>query len=140
MPLAGNRGGTGGGQTYSHYVIHDAAMNFIREHSRPEAARRYAAMVTLVDRQVGELLALLKELGIDETTIVFFSGDNGANDYFKSAEHPRGIHGGNKHPTTDVEFRGTKGTLYERGFCEFRLSCAGPERLHLVASASTWVT
>ena len=147
VPLAGNRGGTGG-QTYSHYVIHDAAMNFIREHRQgpffaylpytpphgnfdipdsdpawaiyqhkpwPEAARRYAAMVTLVDRQVGELVALLQELGIDENTIVFFSGDNGANDYFKSAEHPRGVHGGNKHPQTGVEYRGTKGTLYEGG-------------------------
>jgi arylsulfatase A-like enzyme len=147
MPLAGNRGGTGG-QTYSHYVIHDAAMNFIREHRQgplfaylpytpphgnfdipdsdpawsiyrdkpwPEPARRYAAMVTLVDRQVGELLALLKQLGIDENTIVLFSGDNGANDYFKSAKHPRGVHGGNKHPDTGVEYRGTKGTLYEGG-------------------------
>ncbi len=147
VPLAGNQGGTGG-QTYSHYVIHDAAMDFIREHHQgpffaylpytpphgnfdipdsdpawaiykdqpwPEAARRYAAMVTLVDRQVGQLLALLKELGIDQNTIVFFSGDNGANDYFKSAEHPRGVHGGNKHPTTGVEYRGTKGTLYEGG-------------------------
>ena len=147
VPLAGNRGGSDG-QTYSHYVIHDAAMNFIREHRQgpffaylpytpphgnfdipdsdpawaiykdkpwPEAARRYAAMVTLVDRQVGQLLALLQELGIDENTIVFFSGDNGANDYFKSAEHPRGVHGANKHPQTGVEFRGTKGTLYEGG-------------------------
>jgi len=147
VPLAGNRGGSDG-QTYSHYVIHEAAMNFIREHRQgplfaylpytpphgnfnipdsdpawaiykdkpwPEAARRYAAMVTLVDRHVGELLALLKELSIDENTIVFFSGDNGANDYFKSAEHPRGVHGGNKHPTTGVEYRGTKGTLYEGG-------------------------
>ena len=147
VPLAGNRGGSDGA-TYSHYVIHDAAMKFIREHSRepffaylpytpphgnfdipdsdpawaiykdkpwPEAARRYAAMVTLVDWQVGELLALLKELAIDQNTLVFFSGDNGANDYFKSDEHPRGLHGGNKHPTTGVEYRGKKGTLYEGG-------------------------
>lgn len=147
VPLAGNRGGSEG-QTYSHYVIHDTAMNFIREHSRgpffaylpytpphgnfdipdsdpawaiykdkpwPEPARRYAAMVAMVDRQVGELLALLKELGIDENTIIFFSGDNGANEYFKSDEHPRGIHSGNKHPTTGVEYRGSKGTLYEGG-------------------------
>jgi arylsulfatase A-like enzyme len=147
VPLAGNRGGSDG-PIYSHYVIHDAALKFIREHSQqpffaylpytpphgnfdipdsdpawamyqdkpwPEAARRYAAMVTLVDRQVGQLLALLKELRIDDNTVVFFSGDNGANDYFKSAEYPRGVHGGNKHPTTGVEFRGTKGTLYEGG-------------------------
>ena len=147
VPLAGNHGGTDG-KTYSHYVIHDAAMTFVRENSKnpffaylpytpphgnfnipnddpawaiyknqpwSEDARRYAAMVTMVDRQVGELMSLLKELGIDNNTLVFFSGDNGANDYFKSAEHPRGVHFGNKNPKTGVEFRGTKGTLYEGG-------------------------
>jgi arylsulfatase A-like enzyme len=72
-------------------------------------------MVTMVDRQVGEVLALLKELGIDNNTLVFFSGDNGGNDYFKSAENPRGVHLANKNPQTGVEFRGSKGTLYEGG-------------------------
>ncbi len=147
VPLAGNHGGSDG-KTYSHYVIHDAAMKFVRENSKSpffaylpytpphgnfnipdddpawaiyqdqpwsEDARRYAAMVTMIDRQVGELMALLRELGIDNNTLVFFSGDNGANDYFKSTEHPRGVHFGNKNPKTGVEFRGTKGTLYEGG-------------------------
>jgi arylsulfatase A-like enzyme len=147
VPLTGNNGGSKG-ETYSHYVIHDAAIKFIREHGKQpffaylpytpphgnfdipdddpawsiykdkawsEPARRYAAMVTLVDRQVGEVLALLKELGIEQNTLVFFSGDNGGNDYFKSAEHPRGVHGANKHPQTGVEYRGNKGTLYEGG-------------------------
>ena len=31
----------------------------------PMEARRYAAMVTMVDRQVGEILAVLKELGLE---------------------------------------------------------------------------
>ncbi|MGZ0165205.1 MAG: discoidin domain-containing protein, partial [Planctomycetales bacterium] len=72
-------------------------------------------MVTMVDRQVGEVLDLLKELSLDENTIVFFCGDNGGNDYFKDKEHPRGFHGANVNPATGVEFRGTKGTLYEGG-------------------------
>lgn len=93
----------------------DPAWQLYRDKPWPEQARRYAAMVTMVDRQVGELLALLKQLGIDENTLIFFSGDNGANDYFKSAEHPRGVHLGNKNPKTGVEYRGTKGTLYEGG-------------------------
>lgn len=147
--LAGNNGGSSG-QTYAHYVIHDAAMSFIREHATakrpffaylpytpphgnfdipdddpawtlykdqpwPEPARRYAAMVTMVDRQVGEILKLLKELGIDNNTLVMFSGDNGGNDYFTTPEHPRGIHSANKNPATGVEFRGKKGNLYEGG-------------------------
>ena len=37
-----------------------------------------AAMMEMVDRNVGEVIALLKELGIDEKTIVFFCSDNGA--------------------------------------------------------------
>ncbi len=147
VPLDGNNGGSNG-KTYSHYLIHDAAMNFIRDNSKqpffaylpytpphglfdipdsdpawdiykdkpwPEDARRYAAMVTLVDRQVGEVLDLLKELGLEQNTLVFFSGDNGGNDYFKSKEYPRGIHLANKNPRTGVEYRGTKGTLYEGG-------------------------
>ncbi len=147
VKLEGNKGGTAG-QTYAHYVIHDAAMKFIRDHSKEpffaylpytpphgnfnipdtdpawalykdkpwtEDARRYAAMVTMVDHQVGDLLAMLKELGIEKNTLIFFSGDNGGNDYFKSAEYPRGIHLANKNPQTGVEFRGTKGTLYEGG-------------------------
>jgi len=149
VPLAGNKGKSDG-ETYSHYVIHDAAMTFIRDHSaqpffcympytpphgifdipdddpawalykdkdKPwsEDARRYAAMVTMIDRQVGEVLALLKELGLEDNTLVFFSGDNGGNDYFRSAEYPRGIHLANKNPKTGVEYRGTKGTLYEGG-------------------------
>ncbi len=81
----------------------------------PEAARRYAAMVTLVDRQMGEILALLRELGIENNTWIFFSGDNGAADYFASKEFPRGVHSGNKNPQTGVEYRRKKGTLYEGG-------------------------
>lgn len=147
VALEGNQGGSNG-KTYSQYVIHDAAMNFIRENAKKpffaylpytpphgifdipdddpawaiykdkpwtEDARRYAAMVTMIDREVGEVLALLKELDIDQNTLVFFCGDNGGNDYFKSKEHPRGVHLANKHPKTGVEYRGTKGTLYEGG-------------------------
>jgi arylsulfatase A-like enzyme len=93
----------------------DPAWALYKDQPWPEPARRYAAMVTMVDRQVGELMALLKELGIEQNTVFFFSGDNGANDYFSTPEHPRGIHSGNKHPQTGVEFRGKKGTLYEGG-------------------------
>ena len=36
-----------------------------------------AAMITRMDRQIGELFAQLKKLNLDERTIVFFSSDNG---------------------------------------------------------------
>jgi len=147
LPLPGNKGGRTG-ETYSHHVIVDRAMQFIRNNKDrpffcympvtpphglfdipdddpawaiykdedwPEPARRYAAMVTMLDRQVGELFALLKELDLDDDTIVFFSGDNGGADYFATKEHPRGFHGANVDPKTGVEFRGKKGQLFEGG-------------------------
>jgi arylsulfatase A-like enzyme len=147
VPLTGNHG-LSNGQTYSHYVIFNEAVKFIRANRNqpffcylpftpphglfdipdndpawalykdkpwPEQAKRYAAMVTMLDRHVGEVLALLKELGLDNNTLIFFSGDNGGADYFTSKESPRGVHSANKNPRTGVEFRGHKGDLYEGG-------------------------
>jgi len=149
VPLKGNRGGSSG-ETYSHYVILDEAVRFIRANAAqakpffcylpvtpphglfdipdsdpawalykdkpwPLQARRYAAMVGMLDRQVGELLAMLRELGVDDNTIVFFCGDNGGNDYFRDKDHPRGFHGANVDPATGRQFRGKKGNLYEGG-------------------------
>jgi arylsulfatase len=45
-------------------------------HATPRAA--YAAMITRMDRDVGRLMALLKELQLDGNTLVFFASDNGA--------------------------------------------------------------
>ena len=76
-------------------------------HFTPRAA--YAAMITRMDREIGKLMALVKELGLDEHTIFVFTSDNGPL-YDKL--------GG-----TDAEFfnshgglRGRKGSLYEGGF------------------------
>jgi arylsulfatase A len=38
----------------------------------------FAGMISRFDRAVGEIMALLKELKLDEHTIVFFTSDNGA--------------------------------------------------------------
>jgi arylsulfatase A-like enzyme len=43
----------------------------------PQIAKNYAAMITRLDRDVGRIMALIKKLGIDENTIVFFTSDNG---------------------------------------------------------------
>jgi len=43
----------------------------------PEKARCHAAMMSLVDDHVGQVLQLLDELEIDQHTIVFFTSDNG---------------------------------------------------------------
>jgi arylsulfatase A len=38
----------------------------------------YAAMISYTDKQVGKIMALLKELNLDKNTIVMFSSDNGS--------------------------------------------------------------
>ena len=42
----------------------------------PRAA--YAAMISRMDRDIGRLMTLLKELGLDDKTLVLFASDNGA--------------------------------------------------------------
>ncbi|ACA87923.1 arylsulfatase [Shewanella woodyi] len=73
-------------------------------HPKPRAAR--AAMISRMDRDVGDIMAMLKELGLDDNTLVLFSSDNGAT-----------AAGG-----SDINFfnstagaRGEKATLYEGG-------------------------
>jgi arylsulfatase A-like enzyme len=78
-------------------------------------ARIYAAMVNLVDRQVGEVRKLLAELKLENDTIIVFSGDNGANRYFPNDDYPDGVFSPNVDPKTGVKFRGYKGQLYEGG-------------------------
>jgi len=76
------------------------------KHPTPRAG--YAAMISHLDRDIGKIMSLLKELGLDDNTLVMFSSDNGPtydrlggsdSDFFESA----GV------------FRGLKGSLYEGG-------------------------
>ncbi len=76
------------------------------QHPTPRAA--YAAMLTHMDRGIGELLARLDELKLSDNTIVLFTSDNGPtydrlggsdSAFFQSAG----------------DLRGLKGSLYEGG-------------------------
>ncbi|MBT7534897.1 MAG: arylsulfatase [Verrucomicrobia bacterium] len=78
-------------------------------------AKVYAAFLHMVDRQIGEIITLLKQLKIDDTTVFFLCGDNGGQDYFKDDEHPHGFFGPNLNPLTGERFRAGKGSLYEGG-------------------------
>ena len=78
-------------------------------------AKNYAVMVSMIDRQLGQVLGLLKKLNLEKNTIVFFTGDNGGQDRFRTKDHPRGYFGPNVNPQDGVEFRGGKGSLYEGG-------------------------
>lgn len=74
--------------------------------SQPEPRTTFAAMISLLDKQVGEVISKLKELGLDDNTIIIFSSDNGPHmeggadpDFFNS----------------NGELRGHKRDLYEGG-------------------------
>ncbi len=82
---------------------------------RKDDGIRYAALLHMADHQIGEIFSLLKDLKIDDNTLVFFCGDNGGADYFASDQHPRGLFAPNVNPETGVAFRGKKGTVYEGG-------------------------
>ena len=106
FPLPGNKGGRR--EDYAQDFIADETLRWVREnykqpfflfyaatipHGRfeiddqgiykdkpwPEVAKNYAAMVSRLDSDVGRLFDLLKELEVDENTVVFFSGDNGSS-------------------------------------------------------------
>ena len=74
--------------------------------SQPYSHAAFAAMITLLDDQVGEIVSKIKELGLENNTIIIFTSDNGPHkeggadpDYFNS----------------NGRFRGYKRDLYEGG-------------------------
>jgi arylsulfatase A len=134
--LPGNDG-KGVGKIYAQNLIADETLNWVRQHrDRPfflfysvtlphgrfeiddvgqyaamdwtPLQKNYAAMVTRLDGDIGRLLALLKELRLDENTIVFVAGDNGSS-FAPNSELGRHFNqAGNG-------LRGFKRSLYEGG-------------------------
>jgi arylsulfatase A-like enzyme len=126
------------GKTYSHDLFTKEAFEFVRtnqnrpfflylaytiphahrdppslgpyaEKSWPRPDRAYAAMIHRMDADIGKLIDLLKELKIDEKTLVIFTSDNGPEsagghkaEFFKSG----------------APFRGQKNGPYEGGIRE----------------------
>jgi arylsulfatase A-like enzyme len=67
---------------HGHYEIPDTepAMDFYKDKNWPRKTKVIAAMDSMIDRNVGEIIDLLRELGIDKNTLIFFCSDNGAAD------------------------------------------------------------
>lgn len=90
------------------YIGTDEGKNFRKGEyaSQRYCHAAFAAMVTLLDDQVGEIVAKIKELGLEDNTIIIFTSDNGPHkeggadpDYFNS----------------NGPFRGYKRDLFEGG-------------------------
>ncbi len=94
-----------------HYAVHtplqakDEMIAHYKAKAKPDAGQNnatYAAMIQSVDESLGRVMAKLRELGIDDSTVVFFMSDNG----------------GLIPVTSNAPLRAGKGTLYEGGVRE----------------------
>ena len=74
-------------------------------HFTPRAA--YAAMITRMDRYIGNVLNLVKELGLEDDTIVVFTSDNGTTHLKQEVDY--------EFFNSVGKLRGLKGSLYEGG-------------------------
>lgn len=101
IPHANNEGGRvlGDGMEIPHYGLY-------ADRDWPNPEKGFAAMVSLMDQDVGRLFALLKELKIDENTLVLFTSDNGPHQ-----------EGGHKHEFFDSNgpLTGYKRSMHEGG-------------------------
>lgn len=77
-------------------------------HQFPRAA--YAAMITRMDRDIGRMVQLVSELGLENDTIFIFTSDNGAV-YPLSGTDP-------EYFRSNGDLRGYKGEIYEGGIRE----------------------
>lgn len=132
----GNTKVEGKGATYAQNLIADEALSWVRaQKDKPfflfyaitlphgtfqiddqglykdkpwtEQEKNYAAMVTRLDGDVGRLLDLLGEMGIDKNTLVMFAGDNG------SSFAPNSEIGKRFDQTMGGKLRGSKRSMYE---------------------------
>ena len=103
IPHANNEGTRmspdGNGQEVPHYGIY-------AQEDWPIQDKGQAAMITRMDHGIGVLLNKLKQLGIDDNTLVMFSSDNGPHD-------EGGHHTERFRPSGPL--RGMKRDLYEGG-------------------------
>ncbi|CAN5865832.1 arylsulfatase [soil metagenome] len=95
IPHANNEGSraTGDGMEVADYGIY-------ADKDWPNVQKGQAAMITLMDADIGRLMEKLKELDLDDNTIVFFTSDNGPHreggkgydpEFFKASGPLRGI-------------------------------------------------
>jgi arylsulfatase A-like enzyme len=84
----------------------------------------YAAMITDLDTQVGQIVAALKQQNMLDSTLIMFSSDNGGATsalFATGARSPQereesgGVELGGKTPASNGGLRGGKGSLHEGG-------------------------
>ena len=74
--------------------------------AQPTPKAAFAGMISLMDKDVGGILDLLKELKLDKNTIVMFSSDNGVHS--EAGFHPEALN-------SNGDYRGYKRDIYDGG-------------------------
>lgn len=77
----------------------------------------FAGMVEAMDESLGRIRKKLSELGLDDNTIIIFTGDNGgmaASNQYRGINHPRAFLD-SRFSTSNLPLRGAKGWNYEGG-------------------------
>ena len=77
-----------------------------RYNPTPEAHAQFAAMITRLDAQVGEIMALLEQQGLADNTVLIFTSDNGPHE--EGGADP-------EYFNHDGKFRGLKRSTHEGG-------------------------
>ena len=77
-----------------------------RYNPTPEAHAQFAAMITRLDAQVGEIMQLLEERGLADNTVLIFTSDNGPHE--EGGADP-------EYFNHDGKFRGLKRSTHEGG-------------------------
>ena len=90
---------------HGDYIIPKIDPSFAQYEGLPggKIVQHYAAMVTRTDETVGKILQVLKDLNLDDDTIIFYTSDNGPNPLFA------------KNINSGGGLRGIKRYLYEGG-------------------------
>jgi arylsulfatase A-like enzyme len=81
-------------------------LGIYKDRDWPEPHKRHAALITRLDSYVGQIMQKLKDLGLDDNTLVFFTSDNGPHK-----------EGGNnpEFSNSSGPLRGIKRDLYDGG-------------------------
>ena len=101
---------------YLAYAMAHLPIHTTDEFRGTSRAGLYGDVIATIDWSVGQILATLKELGLDENTLVVFTSDNGP--WLNLPK--RMLQGGNQpwHQGTPGPLRGYKHTTYEGGLRE----------------------
>lgn len=86
---------------YSMVLTHDPFVQTPDSLTATGAKARFTGMVSYMDRLVGDVMARLKAEGLDENTVVIFTGDNGTSRQITSMRSGHPVQGGKGTPTVN---------------------------------------